>query len=547
MLRKSYFWLPYAAFAFLIAGTAVAGIPESLVTRTGLIALGLIVFAGLLFCLQLYSCFGPGSREKRRDARISLIVSALVYLAFLAVAEIILPPSLPSPPAYDHTRKSLRELLARRNSVVEKEFRGAEIRLEFNQLGWADRSRDYLPGGEKIVFIGDSFLEWKNTRRLAEITESLLREKNLAVDVVNLSKDDTDPPQYRHWFYELALDLKPEWIFLFIYGGNDLQTDFRYEPYRHPHFAFSRRAIALLEMMNIPPPSADRIRQFRKREEVFQDKQDLFSELDGLDLSPGEKNLIYLTAFGFSGREKAGAPVFRDFFAALGGKIEEGIQSLAGYLRSPLLWKRGRYLYPHQHPRYIEIFERPRNQRLEEMAKFISDYYLLSDDHTLQLSMLEERDERFRTYLIEEPDGTLYLMTALKAAGRDSGVAAEGSSSQAIPAAAAEYLKFFEELRERAEAEGSRFAVVLIPEASLIDEDFYRFWLPLCDFRKYFSDKHQIYSLLGERLRGKVPLIDLGQLPERFFDGYYKLDGHWNDRGNQAAAEIIADYIYNQE
>jgi hypothetical protein len=43
-----------------------------------------------------------------------------------------------------------------------------------------------------------------------------------------------------------------------------------------------------------------------------------------------------------------------------------------------------------------------------------------------------------------------------------------------------------------------------------------------------------------------VALIDLEDYPGRLRGGYWKMDGHWNEKGNAQVSEIIAQYIMNQ-
>ncbi len=45
------------------------------------------------------------------------------------------------------------------------------------------------------------------------------------------------------------------------------------------------------------------------------------------------------------------------------------------------------------------------------------------------------------------------------------------------------------------------------------------------------------------KIEGKIPFIDLTDFPDQFQGGYWIFDGHWNEKGNEATAKILSDYI----
>ena len=539
-----YFWVPYIAYTLLIFALAISSIPDSLLTRTGLLSAGVALIALLLLGVNLYYCFRAPTSEEKKEAKFSLILATVMYVLLLILAEIFLPPVGCKSETYDHTRKATRLQLERRNTVVEKGFRGLTIKAPFNDLGWADKPRDYAPGKNQIVLIGDSFLEWKNSRRLSEIMERLLEEDGLEMDVVNLSKDDTDPPQYRHRFQEFALDLKPDHIFLFIYEGNDLQIDYKYEPYQHQSFSLSRKALDILYKLDLNENVKNVFLDLKKERNVFTSKDDLLNKLQGFELSSAEKSLIYLIVYGYSCNDSEEAFIFPKLSSALSNLVKRVLKNIKSLVKFHGIGQSGTYYYPHLHPEYARIFNLPKEERLNAIAKFIGENYLSLNDYHSYLNILEHQDEKFKSYLTEELDDTLYLMTASKwAVGVFNPAQINKPEAKKIEETTGEYVKLFLEMSQLAEVEDIDLTIIFIPEASYGDETFRQFWISMCDFQEYFADKHNLYLTLKQKLSGKVEVIDLGEFPERFSDGYYKFDGHWNDKGNQEVAEIITNHL----
>jgi hypothetical protein len=92
-----------------------------------------------------------------------------------------------------------------------------------NSWGMRDRERTVakLPGTFRAVFVGDSFVESRFTPSSvpAAVEQRLASEDR--IETVNLAVGATDPRSYYYRIRDVALDLKPDVVLLFIYAGND--------------------------------------------------------------------------------------------------------------------------------------------------------------------------------------------------------------------------------------------------------------------------------------------------------------------------------------
>lgn len=103
---------------------------------------------------------------------------------------------------------------------------GHVINVAYNSWGMRDRERSIArpPGvGMLTVLIGDSFLEgaFGPDPLSAYIERRWAADGRRDVEAINLGVTATGPRQYYHRIRHVALELQPDAIVLFFYGGND--------------------------------------------------------------------------------------------------------------------------------------------------------------------------------------------------------------------------------------------------------------------------------------------------------------------------------------
>ena len=50
-------------------------------------------------------------------------------------------------------------------------------------------------------------------------------------------------------------------------------------------------------------------------------------------------------------------------------------------------------------------------------------------------------------------------------------------------------------------------------------------------------------TALKGKLKNGTSVLDLTEYPDAFQKGHWIFDGHWNEEGSEAAADIMTDYI----
>jgi hypothetical protein len=96
-----------------------------------------------------------------------------------------------------------------------------------NSWGMRDRERTVVkpPGTLRAVFVGDSFVESRFTP--LSVPAAVERRLILSADkieAVNLAVGATDPRSYHYRIRDVALDIQPDAVLLFIYAGNDFMA-----------------------------------------------------------------------------------------------------------------------------------------------------------------------------------------------------------------------------------------------------------------------------------------------------------------------------------
>lgn len=82
------------------------------------------------------------------------------------------------------------------------------------------------PGAYRAVFVGDSFVESRFTPLSlpAAVEKRLPEADGRKVEAVNLGVGATDPRSYYYRIRDVALELQPDAVLLFIYAGNDFMA-----------------------------------------------------------------------------------------------------------------------------------------------------------------------------------------------------------------------------------------------------------------------------------------------------------------------------------
>ena len=527
------FLLLYAGYVLLFAGWAslkieAADLLERLVLSGSPLAAALALFSIYALSVRLSS-----SPKARRQALFVIPISLATLCLCLLAAEGAL--SL-LPPQYSEIQKQLQLQLARRGTSSQTTHRGVVQSSSFNTWGWADEDWQWQATEEPLVFIGDSFLEVRSSRNLASRTEELLRQP-----LINLSKGGTGPSYYRFLLREVALPLSPRHVFVFLYEANDLFPSFRHSEYRHPCIRATAEAIRELGDRSEAAASLRRVADNRR---CFTSREALLAELDD-GLSPNDQYLAYLATYAYSTETSQMGPLLPRTTRRVTGWLTEARRLFCAFLwRTPeSTWRDWRDFYPE----YEAVYDLPAEQRLEAIARVISRRYLGSSDHRQCLEVLESQDQELKGVLIEEADMIYYLLPAVarairgRQAGRDGEPAAEASRRGCDPLN--QYVQLFREMDRRVRDAGGRLTLVMIPEASYGDAAFRSFWLPMIDFNQHFARKHGLYLELRDELARDMEVIDLLRYRSELNHGYWRFDGHFNEKGNSVVARILASYL----
>jgi hypothetical protein len=231
--------LPYVGwFSCLGSWTLALLATDLLATRStfGPIVYVLSGLAGVMGVGALVALWAVAGRRGSASGRLAVGVSGAVVVLVWAGAAWMMPP----PPTV--FQQSLQEIVARRGRTVTERFRGIDVQMRTNSLGWADDEFDN-DTRRAVAFIRDSFLEVRSTRNLAELVEVHLDNRDL--NILNLSRAGSGPIEHRHRFFEVALPLRPAGVVMFVYSYNDLEPGYRFEAYEHPTYYATADAVTL--------------------------------------------------------------------------------------------------------------------------------------------------------------------------------------------------------------------------------------------------------------------------------------------------------------
>lgn len=477
---------------------------------------------------------------RRRALRLRLLGATLAALVVLVGGLSVLQRMLPALERSTTLQAALRDQLARRDRTEHASRRGVAGVARTNRVGWMGRDWSFEHDAPRIVFVGDSFLESFATATLAERVESRLRAGGWSGDVVNLSKFSTAPdPEYRHRLHELVWDYAPDHVVLFLFSGNDLNGSYFCQPYRHPTFRMSERALEACRAAELPAGVLADLEAALREEREWADRASFEASIDVSRLSGPERHLAYLTVLAYAPPEE------RSFagrtWARVLGRLE----------RLDELWKpwkkaiRGRSpaLTAEIQEEFEALFERPPDERLDRLVELVQRRFADPGDGPRVRELIENLPAELLDYVLSEPESPALLFKALWLKLHDQPVHRPPKESQ-VERIRREYATLLADCAAVSREHGATFSVVLIPQGGAIDEEFQAFWSPLIDTAAHYDSKRAAREALAAELdAGPLPFLDLGRFADRFRGGYWKMDGHWNEAGLDAAAELVAEHL----
>lgn len=547
LVEKSLLWLPYASVSLLIFfDVRLHGVLSRMNSAAdlyrgegGLLICELLATIGMML-LQLTLCC---RKQQRKIAIFSLSLATFLIVSLLACVETILPPVV----RFSDLQRSLQSQLNRRLEKKEILFCGTKTHLDANYLGWIDNEHRYESAAHRVVLIGDSFLETLTTKPLARRIEEHTTRAGCPIEVINLSKDDTEPEtQYRHWLFELTFGYHPDQILMFIYSGNDLGINFKYFPYMHPPFRVTEQAVRFLAQANVKQRLLTSYQSLQQAGQILHSRSEFMDSMARIPIDREQLDLAYLAAVAYShGHGPSYSEIYLPNtvarFENLRAKASESMKSV----KLPNFGaERACACVPLDDIKseYQAIFMRPREQRLREIARFIAHSYCQRSDDEPFFRILNEQDPWFIEQIIEYPDAMGSLMnTVVRAANGEN--TKKRVKMNRVEAAADEYVKLFLEFREAARQRNVGFTLVFIPVATNIDDQFNRGWERMRNVGKGDGRGPPMVAALTKRLTGRVDFVDLSAYSVEFQGGYWLFDGHWNEKGNEAAAKILAEYL----
>lgn len=468
-------------------------------------------------------------------ARFALVYNLVLIVLLVVVTETFF--ALPVPPT--HGQKLLIEQLRRRHEEISTPYHGSLFMSgKANQLGWMDRDHEIARKPRRIVFIGDSMLEVRSRRRLALKVEDRFRNSH-PVEVINLSMTGSDPKDYRFRLNEYALDYHPDHIFVFLYGPNDFELTPPFEAYRPKAIRVTAATLDCVRNLGFSPEVVERLKALQGI--LYADRPSFLKAVGG-QLSPTQSQLLYTAAVAYSDAET------RTFLHTTGDRLKSlGVKLVD--LSSKALLAAGRPAPTYPDPQWWSrpefkdqekaIYSLPRPQRLRALAELYGQAMHYPAGPVYQL--LRDQTPEMQAWLVEEQDMLWFLAVPLN---RLSGLElTPGPEDDGLRSFNAKRVKMYErllrEMSDTAEQHGARLTYVFIPTPGLADQDFVRFWNGKLPTEWSAKSYRQVLS----KMTGQVSLIDLGRDPDRFRGGYWPLDGHWTDRANDTAADILAEFI----
>jgi len=471
--------------------------------------------------IALFVLFHALRGRHRAFARFSLIYSATLAALLVWLSEVFFP--LPTPPT--NAQKLLIEQLRRRNEELTTPYHGSLlVPGRANDLGWRDRDHAFAKKGKRILFIGDSMLEVRSRQRLASRIEA-----RLPVEVVNLSIEGSDPLDYRFRLHEYAFDYQPDHIFVFLYGPNDFALTPPFEPYRPPPVRVTGQTLASAPSTGLPPATLKRLRQLIGH--TYLDRKSLLEAVGG-QLSRKQQHLLYTLAVAYSDAEtRRPLQSTRSRFVNLATRLVEcGTTTDGPFFPDPQWWSS-----PAFEQKQAQIYRLPQPARLPALAQLYAESMGVPPEQVEQF--LRSQTPQLQTWLTGEPDKLWFLAIPLN---RLSPTLSPPNPPQPIQLEV--YERLLTEMTQTAQTHGCKLTYVFIPTPGEADPDFNAFWAN----SPPTEASAPAYRAVLKQIQGRLSVIDLATPPNQFRGGYWPLDGHWTDHGNEVAADILVDFLRSE-
>lgn len=416
-----------------------------------------------------------GRRRSKRHLAFGLVLGVLLTVATLAGIEVMASAFVPPWPA-----RAMVPRLPWEPRTLAAPFRQQPWLADpDNSWGMRDRERsfDKPPGVYRTVFVGDSFVESRFTpKSLPALVQQKLDPEEKHLEAINFGVSATGPREYFYRLRDVAMQLRPDALLVFVYSGNDF----------------------------------------------LQGGEDFPGPLRLVDASPGGSllasvmprtnwllaNRIRLSSL-FGSASQAPLDEAEQLFAIVSGPREQRQQRLVAYVRQ--------WLPPKISDEQVaEIFGRGNGAYLDvaEPAATGDQEYLL--DWMLRIltnwesgAILGPRNEAE----IREMAGRGYLPATLS---------------------------WLNAMNREAQAQGVPILFFAIPVGSVDPDyaRFWQSW-PLTDtWNRFCTELHR--QLVDAAARERLPLIDLGPDLAGIPGTYRKLDGHWTQRGEDLVADRVA-------
>lgn len=482
---------------------------------------------GLALLLQAAICLFD-KQNSGKIAKVSLILSSLMALLLVGVVEFVLPATGQD---YTFEQVMIQERLKRRNSESVSTLRGIEIRESYNHLGWRDKDWGRKTG-KRIMLVGDSFLEKMSSRTLGQRLQPLLDARVGGAEVVSLGQAGTGPPLYRSRLMQGGFDLSPDLVVVFLFAGNDFDTAYTYSPYVHPLLTVSEKAAErVAREEDIPAGAKKRLADMVGQS--FRSRDRFKARFSGEDYARHAVQAAYQYGLAYSPTWSPEYPNFSrwnivnrtvDLLRMIqaighGGNTTENRVS-AG--------------------KFEAVFSLPREERLDAMEKVLAE--MLNREQAEVEERLSRMSDSFRAELIEEYESAYYLIKALEYSFEGPPERPTVSAAE-LDRVAREYARLFSDMAASASSHNASILFVIIPEASVGDADFRESWMPVYNYAEHFRVQTAIARRSVSLLNDDALLLDLHDYPQALRGGYWTFDGHWNERGNSAVAEIIAGHV----
>jgi len=346
-----------------------------------------------------------------------------------------------------------------------------------NSWGMRDSERtiEKPPGAWRAIFVGDSFVDSRFTPLSLPAAVQQRTQPNDRIEAVNFGVAATDPRNYYYRIRDVAVELQPDAVLLFIYAGNDfMPPDKGYSIW--PHLVDESPGGALLGLV-MPRTN--------------------WLVVNRLDLA----------AF-FQSRIKAPPRDDEMLYAAIISPPEERQKRIISYVKT--------YVYP-------DLPE-------EKIAEILSR----GDNRFFNIALPQKEGEQ--EYLLDWMFGTLM---SWEARDFDVARSREDAKRKADNKSVEATFSWIEATDRVLRKRGVPLSVFLVPMGSVDPEyvEFWKPWPRAYSWNYVCDEWHaQLAAALG---KAGIRHVDLRPTLDGIPGTYRKMDGHWTQKGEALVADRI--------